>query len=552
MYMINANKERISLVPLETHVSRSTMTRGLAVRAAVDRDQDPVDAAALVARACRTFFEIGRRESVAAEPPAPKGPSPVAFREEETGLLHVVYREVVVRFQHSTPQKTRQALLNKHGFKVRAKNAFFEDQMIVYNPERKYSGEKLLEISNEMTETDEVIFAAPNFVSQFRRTALPSIRREEWHLLNGGGGAGVVAGEDVDVRDAWRTTTGKASIVVAVLDDGVDIEHPNLRTRIWRNPNSRSPNRFGRDFFLRDTDPDHFNPRPKLFRDPFDQMAGNDIHGTPCAGVIAAAGKANGSVGAAPGCRILPVKVFHADDLADSSRVADAIRFASSIADILSCSWSGGSSPDIQLALADAGQIGRGGKGSAVFCAAGNGFGRPVGFPAKDRNAIAVGATTDRATIANYSNVGPQIAVTAPSSGGTRGIFTTDVSIQNRGFNIGRADKGGADGLHTNSFGGTSSATPLAAGVAALVLSANPDLSRTDLRNVLTSTADKIGSGYDASGHSDEFGFGRINAAKAVQAALGMVRTSRPAARKTKPAKAARKPAKRRAGKKRG
>jgi subtilisin family serine protease len=529
VYMLNANKERIELQPLETEVVTDAATRAVTVRAAVDSARDPVNAAGLVARACRTHFDIGLREGKASAAEPPQGPPPVAFREADTGLLHVIYREVTIRFKHGLSQKKRQSILKKYDFKVRDVNPFVQDQVIVYQPQRKHSGEKLLEISNDISETDEVVFAAPNFVSQFNRQAPPSIRSEEWHLRNGGGG-GATTGEDVDILEAWDVTTGRGDIVVAVLDDGVDIEHPNLRTRIWRNPDTQSSNRFGRDFFLHDDHPDHFNPRPKLFRDPFDQMPGNDIHGTPCAGVIAAAGSNNGSVGAAPRCRVLAVKVFHADDLAPSNRVADGIRFAAGIADILSCSWSGGSNPDIQLALADAGQIGRQGKGSAILCAAGNSFGSPVAFPARDANAIAVGASTDRATLADYSNVGPQIAFVAPSSGGTRGIFTTDVSVANRGFNVGREDGGGADGLHTNSFGGTSSATPLAAGVAALVLSVNPNLTRTDLRDVLTSTADKIGSGYDASGHSDRFGFGRINAGNAVQAAVGMAQTAQRAA----------------------
>ena len=97
-----------------------------------------------------------------------------------------------------------------------------------------------------------------------------------------------------------------------------------------------------------------------------------------------------------------------------------------------------------------------------------------MGYPARDKHAIAVGASTDQAKLADYSNVGKEIAFVAPSSGGVRGIYTTDVSIPNRGFNIGDAAAGGADGLHTNDFGGTSSATPLAAGVAALVLSLRP------------------------------------------------------------------------------
>ena len=154
-----------------------------------------------------------------------------------------------------------------------------------------------------------------------------------------------------------------------------------------------------------------------------------------------------------------------------------------------------------------------------MFCAAGNDHGSPVSYPARDPNAIAVGASTDDGELAGYSNVGREIAFVAPSSGGVRGIFTTDVSYPNRGFNTGTAAAGGADGLHTSQFGGTSSATPLAAGVAALVLSVRPDLTATEARSVMESTCDRIGSGYDASGHSPQFGRGRVNAGKAVAAA---------------------------------
>jgi subtilisin family serine protease len=248
-------------------------------------------------------------------------------------------------------------------------------------------------------------------------------------------------------------------------------------------------------------------------------MAGNDIHGTCCAGVIAAAGTAN-VLGIAPKARILPVKIFHADDLATESRVANAIRYASRFADILSCSWSGPASPDIEFALQEAG-AGRGGKGCAIFCATGN-EASAVGSPAKSTFSIAVGASTDQENLADYSNRGPQVSVVAPSSGGNKGIFTTDVSTANRGFNIGSVAAGGLDGQNTNDFGGTSSATPLAAGIAALMLAANPKLSRDEIRAILEQTAAKIGAknSYDAKGHSDDFGFGRVDAAKAVAEAL--------------------------------
>ncbi|HKI01559.1 MAG TPA: S8 family serine peptidase [Thermoanaerobaculia bacterium] len=516
MYILNARREKVQLARLDTEVMDDPATGRTTVAVATRRGRDPVNTSGLVARAARAFFEIGGQQSGKAAVAAPQvGPPPVAFRETASGLLHVVYRELVVRFAHATAEKRRRDILREGGFQIRRVNPFVPDQVVVYDPKRKHSGEDLVEVSNRWMGLDEVVFAAPNFVSQFLRQAVPSIRSEEWHLKNTGS-SGAKSGEDVNVAAAWQKTTGDPGIVVAVLDDGVDVEHPNLAGNIWKNPDASSQDKVGRDFFVPADNPEHFNPRPKRFTFPFHLMAGNDIHGTPCAGVIAAAGKNGGSIGVAPRCRILPVKVFHADDLAPGESVANAIRYAAIHADILSCSWSGGINPDIEQALEDAGQLGRQGRGAAVFCAAGNENGSPVGFPARDPNAIAVGASTDQGNRASYSNIGPQIAFVAPSSGGIRGIFTTDVSLANRGFNVGTKEQGGEDGLHTNSFGGTSSATPLAAGVGALVLSVNPDLSRSDLRDLLARTADKIGSDHDAQGHSKQFGFGRINAGKAV------------------------------------
>ena len=193
-----------------------------------------------------------------------------------------------------------------------------------------------------------------------------------------------------------------------------------------------------------DTDPDHFNPRPKRFQTPFDQMAGNDIHGTPCAGV--AVGRGPRGFGLSPRCRLLPVKVFHADDLAADAQVADAIRYAGAFADVLSCSWSGSASPDLAGALADVARTGRGGKGAVVVCATGNDSRLQVSYPAHDPNCIGVGASTDADQLASYSNSGPEVWVVAPSSGGAKGIFTTDVTITGRGFNVGSAAAGGKDG----------------------------------------------------------------------------------------------------------
>ena len=500
-------------VPLESHVDQGVRTFALAggmrTKSAVGRAA--TSRAAVVAnRVTAQTFEktVSPYASPAERAEAAADKVETAVFRDKSGALRVVYREVVLRFEANIPQTRRKAVLDKFGLAVRNRNNYHEDQLVAYDPNRKYIAERMVELANELTETDEVVFAFPNFVSEFKRSLVaPTPVRAQWHLST------------VEARRAWATTQGDG-IVVAVLDDGVDVDHPNLKRNIKRNPDpSELRDLLGRDFFVDENAPDHFDPRPKLFRAPFDQMPGNDIHGTCCAGVIAAAGTGD-VLGIAPKARILPVKIFHADDLATESRVANAIRYASRFADILSCSWSGPPSPDIEFALQEAG-AGRGGKGCAIFCATGNAAG-PVGSPAKSTFSIAVGASTDAEKLADYSNRGPQVSMVAPSSGGAKGIFTTDVSGTGRGFNIGIAAEGGVDGMNTNSFGGTSSATPLAAGVAALMLAANPALSRDEVRSILEQTADRIGpaNSYDAKGHSNDFGFGRVNAAKAVAQAL--------------------------------
>ena len=521
MHLLTRSGERIELTPLPTHVAEAGDTRALRIEVAADPARDPVSTGALVARATHGFFDLGRRDGMRAAVAMAKGPPPVTFRDESSGALRVVYREIALRFHAKAPTATRRQILAASGFVVRRRNPFVRDQVVVYHPDRKYGGEELLEIANRWTVLDEIVFATPNFVSQYWRQALPKIPAAQWHLRNKGTG-GAVKGEDVDAAGAWKVTRGKRSIVVAVLDDGVDVDHPNLKSRIWKNPDGAAPDRIGRDFFVPDDDAGHYDPRPKNFRYPYDQMSGNDIHGTPCAGVVGAAGRNGGAVGIAPGCRLLPVKIFHGDDLASDERVADAIRYAAQHAAILSCSWSGGFSSDLQQALADIAADGRDGLGTVALFAAGNEYGSPVGYPARDPNAIAVGASTDEAKLADYSNVGREIAFVAPSSGGVRGIYTTDVAYSNRGFNVGKVAAGGADGLHTNDFGGTSSATPLAAGVAALVLSVRPDLTAVQVRAALEQSCERIGTGYDAAGHSDRFGRGRIDAARAIAAARAM------------------------------
>lgn len=473
----------------------------------------------LATEAARSFLAMPREPDCDRSKKMKKGAPPAVFREWGTGLHRIAYREVVIRFRPGSSERLCRRIWRKHGFRKRMQNPFVGEQYVVYQPNRRLAGAQLVDYANDWTELDEVVFATPNFLSEYERDQLPEIPASQWHLRNVGAG-GQKAGEDVDAAGAWAITQGDPGIVVAVLDDGVDIDHPGLQGQIRLEPDPNEPrDRYGRDFVVPVDHPSHFDPRPKIFNYEFNLSKTNDIHGTPCAGLIVASGAAGGAVGLAPRCKILPVKVFHAGKVAPDAGVANAIRYASRFARLLSCSWHGGRSTDVDLALEDAGAA-HGGKGAAVFCAAGN-WSTSVNFPANHPAAIAVGASTDTGVRAKYSAKGKEVAVVAPSSGGRQDVFSTDVVNPRSyyGYNAGYEAKGGADGRHTSGFTGTSAATPVAAAAGALALSANAELSRDELRAILTETADKIGDDYDDDGHSTRYGYGRVNSAAAVAAA---------------------------------
>jgi subtilisin family serine protease len=312
--------------------------------------------------------------------------------------------------------------------------------------------------------------------------------------------------------------------VIAIIDDGIDLGHPDLARNIWRNPNARARDKHGRDF-MDDADP--YNPRPKVFNPPFDDTDNNDIHGTPCAGVAAAVGNnGRGGAGMAWNCRLMAVKILAGPDLAPNDRIADAIRYASGHADVLSCSWGTARHPDIESAIQYAVTRGRRGRGSVVCAASGNEYRTRINFPASHESVVAVGACNDRGVRSAYSNYGAGLDIVAPSGDDHRqGITTTDVSLRGKGYSY---------GMYCDDFSGTSSATPVVAGVAALVLSANKTLTWKQVQDVLMSTADRIDAaraGYKK-GYSPKYGFGRVNADAAVAAALRRTRRSLSAGKK--------------------
>lgn len=144
-----------------------------------------------------------------------------------------------------------------------------------------------------------------------------------------------------------------------------------------------------------------------------------------------------------------------------------------------------------------------------------------ISYPASLSSTIAVGASTDFDYRSDYSQYGNNLDFVAPSNGGYAGITTTDRTGED-GYN--KAGTGNdypvpdplSDTNYTSTFGGTSSASPLAAGIGALLLSKNPNLTASQIRTIMRDSADEIGSVTYVAGFNQYYGYGRVNAAAAL------------------------------------
>jgi subtilisin family serine protease len=294
--------------------------------------------------------------------------------------------------------------------------------------------------------------------------------------------------EDLAIEDAWALGIGSADVSIAVVDNGCDLQHPDLAGKL--DP--------GHDVVDDDDDPS------------FGTGAGNE-HGTACAGLIAAFTD-NGLdiAGVCPLCRASCTRML-ADGPVPLN--ADVRAFAHAFdddVDVVANSWGFVDAIPVPQVLADAivevQQNGRGGRGAVVVFASGNdsreiGDDELLAVP----GVLGVGAVNNLGELTQFSNRGRSVDVVAPT-----GTTTTDIS-----------GPGGADpGDVTARFGGTSSACPLVAGIAGLVLAAAPELTADEVNALLEATAQQsIFALPDADGHDLDYGFGIVRPA----AALGRV-----------------------------
>ncbi len=352
-----------------------------------------------------------------------------------------------------------------------------------------------LALSRSLRNLPGVEWAHPDLAFKLLPSDLPDdpYLVDQWHLENTGQ-SGWTPGVDIDASAAWSISNGQGSMV-AIIDSGVDLAHPDL----WVVS--------GWDYVSWDSD-----SNPDLEDD-----AGP--HGTATAGLAAAIGdNGTGVAGVAWGAQIYAIRLI--GDWTSLSDMYDAfVEAVDAGASVLSNSW--GFYDDctdfptwgsLQDALDYAEEEGRGGLGAAVVASAGNG-GCDVsgdGFQLHP-SVISVAATDGDDQRESYSSYGDVIDIAAPSGG----LLTTDVQGSD-GYGSWNSDPD-----YYGGFSGTSASAPIVSGVLALMFAANPLLSAQQAREVLCDTAvrvDPANAGYDDLGWSPYYGCGRVDAAAAVMA----------------------------------
>ncbi|MEO1653513.1 MAG: S8 family serine peptidase, partial [Bacteroidota bacterium] len=314
-------------------------------------------------------------------------------------------------------------------------------------------------------------------------------------------------------EEAWHLLDnfGDAEVVIGVTDDGCLISHPDFD----------SPGKFASWGYMEGS---ILKDRDAIDANPANMYQSGSNHGTNCCGVVAAEVDASLTVGAAPGCSLLPIKwessgssLFISDD-----KLFTVLEFMEDKVDVMSNSW--GSSPNGNYATFVVNKIsnlaltgGRRGKGIVFLWAAGN-ENCPIQFESNQdipytpgwaqrvdgsffwrgvntarsfshnlvdiSGVMYIAALSSVAQRSHYSNYGTGISLTAPSSN-VHSYYRLSLP------GLGITTTSGASPLVDDAFGGTSSATPLVAGIAGLIISANPSLSALEVISVLQKTASK-------------------------------------------------------------
>ncbi|WP_320044175.1 S8 family serine peptidase [uncultured Desulfobacter sp.] len=314
----------------------------------------------------------------------------------------------------------------------------------------------LEQVKKTLAKNPNIEFVEENFIAEAGYVPNDERYPSQWHL------------PIISAPSAWDLTTGSQSVPIAIIDSGVDPTHPDLADNLIAGYNFLGDNTDTQDI---------------------------QGHGTAVAGSAAAiTDNLTGVAGVAGDSSIMPLVVVNAYGSATYYDIARAINYAADQGvRIMNISISGSSySSTLQNAVDYAWD-----KGAVIIASASNYSTETPYYPAACTNVVAVSATTSADTLASFSNYGDWVDISAP------------------GLYILTTTRGGGYG----NMSGTSFSSPITAGVAALILSANPSLSNTQVIDILTKSADDLGS----TGFDNYFGYGRVNAHQSILTALAAV-----------------------------
>lgn len=451
----------------------------------------------------------------------------------EAKVPMIVTDEVIIEFKEGVKQPEIDQFMTDNNLEVRMQSPFIKTQYLVRSKTR--SNNDALAISKEISQKSNLVnYSHPNFImiKDFRFTPNDALFANQWHHVNTGQNSGTVDA-DIDTDKAWNFTFGVREIIIADLDDGFDMTHPDITPNFATNPGETPGNGIDDDGnqFIDDVIGWDFDGCGTIPCGDATPEVGD--HGAATIGTAGARGRNSlGVIGSCPECSVIPIEVNY-------TAFSDALAFGYAQARgarVITCSWGYAvgtpTTANVVTAINTANAA-----GATILFAMNNINVNDCGTTpdiSSLASVIAVSRSTNRDRFDNsgFGNCMDVLAPTRSQNGstfGTLGVTTTDVQGAD-GYNSGSGESCSSvlvPADYTACFGGTSSATPLTAGVAGLILSLNNTLTPTQVQNLLQDCADRIepsvgmysntnGFSTPATGNATH-GYGRINAFEAVK-----------------------------------
>ena len=400
--------------------------------------------------------------------------SPV-FLSGTQSLPWIVTRDIIVSIDPTLAVDTRNDLLASISGGVIQYQLGGMDGVVLIETDLTHAFE-VLELVKNLNARPEIRFAQTDAIWW----AQPQGNTPNDPLFSQAWGLEQANDQDMDALGAWSITTGSPDILVAIFDDGLDQDHPDVN-QIQ-----------GYNFTGSGNDGDHEDEC--------------DGHGTCVASCVSGIlNNGLGSVGIAPSCRTVGMKIFNSISFfgfclgflesQDSWTVAGLNQAQAIGVKVTNSSWGGGAASSVVNAAFDSTRA----AGLLHVAAAGNDGSTTISWPASHSSLLAVSALSSSGNLASFSTSGIGLFCSAPGEG------------------IWCADAVGSDGFasgDTTQIDGTSFASPYVAGVAALVYSMDSTLTPDQVQGILSDTAvDRGASGYDT-----QYGWGFVNAQAAVEA----------------------------------